>query len=371
MKGNKIFVVFGTRPEAIKLAPVILAIRAESGEFECELCGTAQHREMLEQVLDVFGISLDFDLRLMQADQSPSDVISRGLPLLMDALALSKPDLVLVQGDTSSTFLGAFAAYLSKIRVAHVEAGLRTSCKYNPFPEEMNRRLTSTSADIHFAPTERARMNLLNEGVPESNVRVTGNTGVDALHFVLDSAAGAKASRFKTDSRLILVTAHRRESFGEPIRRICSALKMIAERHPECDIVFPVHPNPEVRSAVMPMLSQVENIRLLEPLNYVEFVALMRESHLILTDSGGIQEEAPSLGKPVLVLRDETERLEGLDAGVSVLVGSQPDRILSETDKLLNDERYYRSVASRRNPYGDGKAAQRIVGVLKEWMNEI
>ena len=369
MTQKKIFVAFGTRPEAIKLAPVILALRSETSDFECDVCGTAQHREMLEQVLDVFGISLDFDLRLMQLDQSPSDVISRGLPLFMDVLAKSRPDLVLVQGDTASTFLAAFAAFLSKIRVAHVEAGLRTFCKYHPFPEEMNRRLTSAICDFHFAPTEQARRNLLCEGVPDANVLVTGNTVVDALHYVLNRKPEAGLSPLaNSSSRLILVTAHRRESFGEPLRRICSALKMIADRHPDCVIVFPVHPNPNVRSVVAPLLSMVENIRLVEPMDYVEFVALMKESYLILTDSGGIQEEAPSLGKPVLVLRDKTERPEGQKAGIAVLVGSEPDKILAETDRLLIDEQYYRSVASRRNPYGDGRAAERIVEFLKEWI---
>jgi len=369
MTQRKIFVAFGTRPEAIKLAPVILALRSEMSDFACEVCGTTQHREMLEQVLEVFGISLDFDLRLMLPEQSPADVISRGLPRFMDALAKSGPDLVLVQGDTASTFLGAFAAFLSKIRVAHVEAGLRTFCKYHPFPEEMNRRLTSAICDFHFAPTERARRNLLREGVPETNVLVTGNTGVDALYYVLNRMPKAEASSdAKSSSRLILVTAHRRESFGEPLRRICSALKMIANRHPDCVIVFPVHPNPNVRSVVTPLLSMVENIRLVAPLNYVEFVALMKEAHIILTDSGGIQEEAPSLGKPVLVLRDKTERLEGQEAGVAVLVGSEPAKILDEAHKLLIDEQYYRSVASRRNPYGDGRAAERIVEFLKEWV---
>ena len=366
MTQRKIFVAFGTRPEAIKLAPVILALRSETSDFACDVCGTAQHREMLEQVLDVFGLSLDFDLRLMQPEQSPADVFSRGLPLFMDALAQSSPDLVLVQGDTASTFLGAFAAFLSKIRVAHVEAGLRTFCKYHPFPEEMNRRLTSAICDFHFAPTERARCNLLREGVPDANILVTGNTGVDALHHVLSSMPETKASDGKSPARLILVTAHRRESFGEPLRRICSALKMIAERHPDCVIVFPVHPNPNVRSVVTPLLSMVENIRLVAPLNYVEFIALMKESHIILTDSGGVQEEAPSLGKPVLVLRDKTERLEGQEAGVAVLVGSEPDKIFGETHRLLIDEAYYRSVASRRNPFGDGRASERIVEFLKE-----
>jgi len=360
-------VAFGTRPEAIKLAPVILALRREADAFECEVCGTAQHREMLDQVLDVFGISLDFDLRLMRAEQEPSDVISRGLPLLMDALAASRPDLVLVQGDTASTLLAAFAAFLSKIQVAHVEAGLRTFCKYHPFPEEMNRRLTSALCDFHFAPTERARENLLSEGAPDADIVVTGNTAVDALFYVLNKGRNANVSPLaKSSSRLILVTAHRRESFGEPLRRICSALKMIAEQHPGYTMVFPVHPNPNVRSVVRLLLSGIKNIRLMEPMNYDEFVALMKEAYLILTDSGGIQEEAPSLGKPVLVLRDKTERPEGQEAGVAILVGSEPDKIFDETHRLLIHEAYYRSVASRRNPFGDGRASERIVEFLKE-----
>lgn len=361
---------FGTRPEAIKLAPVILALRREADAFKCEICGTAQHRELLDQVLDVFGISLDFDLSLMKSDQAPSDVVSRGLPLFMDALAKTRPDLVLVQGDTSSTFLAAFAAFLSKIQVAHVEAGLRTSCRYHPFPEEMNRRLTSALCDFHFAPTGRARENLLSEGIPAGDVLVTGNTAVDALLYVLSKAPSAKAPPLaRPSSRLILVTAHRRESFGEPLRRICAALKTIAERHPDCTVVFPVHPNPNVRSVVTPLLTGIENIRLMEPLNYAEFVALMEQAHLILTDSGGIQEEAPSLGKPVLVLRDKTERPEGHEAGVAVLVGSDPDKIFAATHRLLIDDVYYRSVVSYGNPFGDGRASERIVKFLKERVN--
>jgi UDP-N-acetylglucosamine 2-epimerase (non-hydrolysing) len=367
MVNKKIFVALGTRPEAIKLAPVIIALRREADAFECEICGTAQHREMLDQVLDVFGISLDFDLSLMRSEQAPSDVISRGLPLLMDALAKSAPDLVLVQGDTASTFAAALAAFLSKIPVAHVEAGLRTFCKYDPFPEEMTRRLTSGLCDLHFAPTERARENLLSEGVPEANILVTGNTVVDALFYVLNRQPGGRGSApVKSSSRLILVTAHRRESFGEPLRRICAALKTIAKQHPDCEIVFPVHPNPSVRSVVMPQLSGIGNIRLVEPMNYDEFVILMKEAYLILTDSGGIQEEAPSLGKPTLVLRDKTERPEGQEAGVAILVGSDPEKILDETTRLLIDEEYYRSVAPHRNPFGDGRASERIVKFLKE-----
>ena len=364
---KKILVALGTRPEAIKLAPVVLGLRESGSSFECIVCGTAQHREMLDQVLSVFGIELDFDLRLMTPDQAPADVISRGLPLLMDAIRESSPRLVMVQGDTVSTFASAYAAFLSKVPVAHVEAGLRTLDKYHPFPEEQNRRLTSTICDYHFAPTERARQNLLVEGVDDRRILVTGNTVVDALNLMLSRENKSERSPVaESQVRLILVTVHRRESFGEPMKRICSVLRRISLEHPECSIVFPVHPNPNVQSVVRGTLSGLPNVALLAPLPYDEFILLMKRAYLIITDSGGIQEEAPSLGKPVLILRDKTERPEGIETGLAVLVGSAPDRIYDVFSRMLNDQPYYMSLAVHENPYGDGLASKRIVDFLTE-----
>lgn len=363
MRVKRVLVSFGTRPEAIKLAPVILALRGD-GQFECRVCITAQHRDMLDSVLTVFGIDSDYDLDLMTPDQQPGDVVSRGLPLLLEVLQSCSPDVVLVQGDTASTFVTAFAAFLKRIPVAHVEAGLRTFDKYRPFPEEMNRRLTSAISDFHFAPTERARRNLISEGIADDRIVITGNTVIDALLWVSRRHSNGTDGFWSDDRRMILVTTHRRESFGQPLERVCAALRTIALRRPDCLIVLPVHPNPSVRDTVVPRLSNLKNVKLIEPQSYEQFLVLMRHSYIILTDSGGIQEEAPSLGRPVLVLRDKTERPEGIEAGVAFLVGTDPDRIVAQTERLLTDEELYRSVVSRKNPYGDGRASQRIVRFL-------
>ena len=365
---KKILTIFGTRPEAIKLAPVIKELERRNDVFVSKVCVTAQHREMLDPFLQLFGINPDWDLNIMQPNQSLFDVTAKALVKLKEVLEKENPDLVLVQGDTTTTFTAALAAYYLKIKVGHVEAGLRTLDKYNPFPEELNRRLVGHIADLHFAPTKRAKENLLSEGIPESSIFVTGNTVVDALFMIL---ARTKSEDYlpkalsQPDRKLILVTAHRRESFGEGIANICLALKEIVKRVPDVEIVYPVHLNPNVREPVYRMLSGMERVHLIEPLDYISFVHLMKASYLILTDSGGIQEEAPSLGKPVLVLRNTTERPEAVEAGAAKLVGTDPQRIVAETLRLLQDPSEYSKMANAPNPFGDGKASLRIVDILE------
>ena len=373
----KVFVVFGTRPEAIKLAPVILALRKQP-EFETCICITAQHRQMLDPVLKLFGIKPDYDLNLMQEDQSLFHVTARALAGLESILNREKPDAVLVQGDTTSTFAAALAAYYLKISVGHIEAGLRTSDKFNPFPEEINRRLTDALSDFCFAPTERARQNLLREGIPAEKIFVTGNTIVDALQYSLQVNRFAswqvqvkdkisktcKLADLQT-CKLILVTGHRRESFGPELESICHGLKKIAERYEDVRIIYPVHLNPNVRKSVHKILKNVERVHLVEPLEYMEFIWLLSRSYLVLTDSGGVQEEAPALGKPVLILRKKTERPEGIEAGVAKLVGTDSETIFQETQRLLEDEAAYARMAKIACPYGDGHAAERIVRIIK------
>ena len=383
---KKIMAIFGTRPEAIKLAPVIKLLQDQNSQFSVRVCVTAQHRQMLDQVLDLFVIVPNYDLDVMTEDQDLYDITARALSGIKPVLDEERPDLVLVQGDTTTTFMASLAAYYLKIPIGHVEAGLRTYDRYHPFPEEMNRHMTAVLADYHFAPTKRALANLLQEGIPEDRVWVTGNTAIDALLWV-DSQQRSPQRRqslkryfldqWQLDAecqKLILVTAHRRESFGEEFKNICQALSEIASRNPQIIIVYPVHPNPNVRTAVSEVLGEGAgrrngrkapgNIYLIDPLDYDPFVYLMSRSHIILTDSGGIQEEAPSLGKPVLVMRNTTERPEGIEAGNAKLVGTDPQRIVEETQRLLEDEMAYRGMASRRNPYGDGHSAEQIVGVL-------
>jgi UDP-N-acetylglucosamine 2-epimerase (non-hydrolysing) len=368
---KKILTIFGTRPEAIKLAPVIKELERRNDVFVSKVCVTAQHREMLDPFLQLFGINPDWDLNIMQPNQSLFDVTAKALIKLKEVLEKEKPDLVLVQGDTTTTFTAALAAYYLKIKVGHVEAGLRTLDKYNPFPEELNRRLVGHIADLHFAPTKRAKENLLSEGIPEGSIFVTGNTVVDALFMIL---ARTKSEDYlpkalsQPDRKLILVTAHRRESFGEGIANICLALKEIVKRVPDVEIVYPVHLNPNVREPVYRMLSGMERVHLIEPLDYISFVHLMKASYLILTDSGGIQEEAPSLGRPVLVLRNTTERPEAVEAGAAKLVGTDPQRIVAETLRLLQDPSGYSKMATVPNPFGDGKAALRIVDILESFL---
>lgn len=355
----KILFVFGTRPEAIKLAPVVRCLKEEP-RFETRVVVTAQHRAMLDQVLATFAIRPDHDLNVMQSGQTLSQSASRIIAALEPVMQSERPDCVVVQGDTTTTFCGALAAFYQSIPVAHVEAGMRTGDVRQPFPEEMNRVLTSRLAALHFAATEWAAENLRREGVPNKNIFVTGNTGIDAVLSVRDSLPP-----FTPDAarKSILVTAHRRESFGEGFVRICRALRRLAAR-PGVDIVFPVHPNPNVQSVVKEHLRDVPNIRLIEPLEYAAFVDLMRRAHILLTDSGGVQEEGPSLGKPVLVMRDKTERPEAVEAGTARLVGTDEDKIVGEAALLLDDPQEYARRARIHNPYGDGQASARIRDVL-------
>jgi len=360
--------IFGTRPEAIKLCPLILHLKARPEEFDARVCVTAQHREMLDQVLDAFDVRPDLDLDIMQTGQTLSQSTARMIAALEPVLAQEQPGIVLVQGDTTTTLCGALSAFYAKVPVGHVEAGLRTGDLYGPFPEEGNRLLTGRLASFHFAATERAARNLHREGVDRAAVEVTGNTGIDAVLYVkraLEAGRLAGINGFRTDPsrKLIVVTAHRRESFGEGFDRICSALVHLSRR-PDVEIVYPVHPNPNVRAAVNRHLAGRPNIRLIDPLGYVPFVDLMRRAHLLLTDSGGIQEEAPSLGKPVLVLRDNTERPEAVEAGTAKLVGTDERRIVDEAERLLDDPEAYGSMARQHNPYGDGNSSRRIADII-------
>jgi UDP-N-acetylglucosamine 2-epimerase (non-hydrolysing) len=363
---------FGTRPEAIKMAPLALALAADP-RFEARLCVTAQHREMLDQVLALFGLVPDFDLDIMTPGQDLTDVTCAVLRGMRGVFAEFRPDLVLVHGDTATTFATSVAAYYRQIPVAHVEAGLRTGDLYAPWPEEANRRLTSTLAARHFAPTAQARDNLLGEGIDPATVHVTGSTVIDALLAVVARFEGDAALRASLDQRfgflapekrLLLVTGHRRESFGAGIERICAALAATARRHPDLEVVYPVHLNPNVQEPVRRLLSGIPNVHLIEPLDYLSFVYLMHRAHLILTDSGGVQEEAPSLGKPVLVMRDTTERPEAVAAGTVRLVGTGERAIREGIDRLLADPAEYERMSFAHNPYGDGRACARILEVI-------
>jgi len=363
---KKILVLLGTRPEAIKMCPVIAALREEAGFFTV-VCSTGQHRAMLDQVLTLFAVKPDIDLQLMRPDQTLSDLHSRAMAELDGVLAEQAPDCVLVQGDTSTAMVGALAAFYRQIPVGHVEAGLRTDDIYHPFPEEVNRRVIGCLAALHFAPTRRAADALLREGAPPANVFLTGNTVVDALLWVKERLSPALREKYqRPGQRLVLVTAHRRESFGEPFRDLCRAFLELLRRNPDLWILYPVHLNPHVQRVVQELLSGHERIQLVDPLPYDELVSAMNASTLILTDSGGIQEEAPSLGKPSLVLREKTERPEAVEAGTSIVVGRDPARIVGEAERLLNDPAYYQDVARKENPFGDGHAAQRILAALRE-----
>lgn len=359
--------IFGTRPEAIKLAPLILHLKRFADRYSVKVCVTAQHRQMLDSVLDAFQITPDFDLNVMQPGQSLSQSTARIIGSLEPVLAEVKPDLVMVQGDTTTTFCGALAAFYAGVEVAHVEAGLRTGDLRQPFPEELNRVLTGKIAGLHFAATQAAAENLAREGITK-HVWITGNTGIDAVLWVRDRLEQGKLTasgdRFETPAkRLVLVTAHRRESFGEGFERICTALAKIADRG-DVHLVYPLHPNPNVQDVVNRRLTSHPNILLIEPMDYVPFVDLMRRAYLILTDSGGIQEEGPSLGKPILVLREKTERPEAVTAGTVKLVGTDVNRIVEETNRLLDDPAEYRRMSRIHNPYGDGHASERIETAL-------
>ncbi|HTY20281.1 MAG TPA: UDP-N-acetylglucosamine 2-epimerase (non-hydrolyzing) [Geobacteraceae bacterium] len=372
----KILTVFGTRPEAIKMAPVIKGLKRLPGEFATLVCVTAQHRRMLDQVLEIFAIRPDYDLDIMKPGQDLFDVTCAVLKGLKGILAEEKPDIVLVHGDTTTTMAASIASFYSRITVGHVEAGLRTHNKYAPFPEEINRTVTGSIAGLHFAPTDAARDNLLAEGVEGDSIFVTGNTVVDALLSVAEMVEGDDLLRNRLSDdfsfldpgkRLVLVTGHRRENFGEGFERICLALADIAENHPDVEILYPVHLNPNVQEPVRRILGAVGpgNIHLIEPVDYLPFVYLMNRSHIIITDSGGVQEEAPSLGKPVLVMRETTERPEAVTAGTVRLVGTDRKRIVDEAALLLSDRGVYERMSRAHNPYGDGRAAERIVEALR------
>jgi UDP-N-acetylglucosamine 2-epimerase (non-hydrolysing) len=364
----KVLTVFGTRPEAIKMAPVVKELENYPDEIQSVICATAQHREMLDQVLKVFGIRPDHDLNIMLPGQTLSQLTANILTRLDQVVAQEKPDWMLVQGDTTTVMVASLVAYYHRVRVGHVEAGLRTDDKWQPYPEEINRRLTDVLADLYFTPTGRSRQNLLREGIPDQAIVATGNTVIDALLMTMRRLEQEKEHSqhwSSNDRRLILVTAHRRENFGQPLIHICHALAEIATRYSsEVQIVYPVHPNPNVLGPVHEMLGGIPNITLIDPLGYYNFVQLMSEAYLILTDSGGLQEEAPSLGVPVLVLREVTERPEGVAAGAVRVVGTTSQRIVEETAILLDDSESYERMAQAVNPYGDGRASQRIVAAL-------
>ncbi|MCX7748875.1 MAG: UDP-N-acetylglucosamine 2-epimerase (non-hydrolyzing) [Clostridia bacterium] len=363
----KVMVVFGTRPEAVKMAPLVKELKKHE-EIETYVCVTAQHRQMLDQVLQIFNIEPDFDLNIMQDRQTLVGITVRALEGLSNIFESVKPDIVLVHGDTTTTFVGSLAAFYKQIGIGHVEAGLRTFDKYFPYPEEMNRKLTGAMTDLHFAPTETNRKNLLNEAVKKDKIYVTGNTVIDALKTTVDKNYVFESDSLNkincTGKRIITVTAHRRENLGEPLQNICRALKYIAEQYSDVEIVYPVHLNPSVQETARNILGGCSNVHLIDPLGVQDMHNLMDRSYLILTDSGGLQEEAPSLGKPVLVLRNETERPEAVAAGTVKLAGTDEKEIIDLTVKLLENEEEYNKMARAVNPYGDGRASERIAGAL-------
>jgi UDP-N-acetylglucosamine 2-epimerase (non-hydrolysing) len=372
MTKKKILTVFGTRPEAIKMAPLVHALAADD-RFDAKVCVTAQHREMLDQVLGLFEIRPDFDLNLMKPGQDLTDITCGILQGIKPILAEFKPDYVLVHGDTATTLSTTLAAYYQQIKVGHVEAGLRTRNIYSPWPEEGNRKLTGAIADLHFAPTELSQKNLLEENVDSNKIIVTGNTVIDALHDVITKletnielklSLEAKFNFLDENKRIVLITGHRRESFGGGFERICEAIAQMAKAFPDVEFVYPMHLNPNVREPVNRLLAELNNVFLIEPLDYLPFVYLMNKAYVLLTDSGGIQEEAPSLGKPVLVMRDTTERPEAVDAGTVKLVGTNVKTIVNELSELLSNEEAYKVMSFAHNPYGDGKACARILDAL-------
>lgn len=362
---KKIMLVFGTRPEAIKMAPVVKALEAES-EFKTIVCVTGQHREMLNQVLETFDITPDYNLDIMKEKQTLSDVTSNILISIQDVLRVEKPDIVLVHGDTTTTFTTALAAFYEGIKIGHVEAGLRTNDIKSPFPEEFNREVVGLIADLHFAATEDAANNLRKEGKSDDTIFVTGNTVIDALKTTVRDDYTHPELDWASDSRLILMTAHRRENLGEPLKNIAKAVLKLVEDNDDVKVIYPVHLNPKVKDTINPIIGNHERIHLIDPLDVLDFHNFIARSYFIMSDSGGIQEEAPSLGKPVLVLRDNTERPEGVEAGTLKLVGTNPEKIQKEAQRLLNDEAEYNRMAETRNPYGDGKASERITNILTD-----
>lgn len=385
-----VMLVFGTRPEAIKMAPLIKEFQKESDIFNTLVCVTAQHRQLLDQVMDVFHLTADYDLDIMQQGQDLYDITSRVLFSMRDVLRLARPDLVLVHGDTTTSTAAALAAFYQQIPVGHIEAGLRTGNIYSPWPEEMNRQITGRIASYHFAPTETSRENLLKENVHPSNIYVTGNTVIDALHLVVNElkcdkqladrerqtliGCGYDVSRLNEGKILVLITGHRRENFGDGFHNICKAIKMLVLRHPNVDFIYPMHLNPNVRNPIHQVfgenLNDYQNLFFIEPLEYLSFVYLMEKSFLVLTDSGGVQEEAPSLGKPVLVMRDTTERPEAVLAGTVKLVGANYQKIVDEVSQLILDDHSYSLMSKANNPYGDGQASKRIVEIIRNILGQ-
>jgi UDP-N-acetylglucosamine 2-epimerase (non-hydrolysing) len=379
---KKVLLVFGTRPEAIKMAPLVKEFEKDI-QIESKVCVTAQHREMLDQVLELFEIKPDYDLNLMKPGQDLYDITSNVLLGMKDVLSDFKPDVVLVHGDTTTTSATSLSAFYQQIKIGHVEAGLRTGNLYSPWPEEANRQITGVLANYHFAPTSTSQENLFKENKDKNSVFVTGNTVIDALFLALDKIKNNNKLEkqiisqllslnynIKDDKKIILVTGHRRENHGQGFINICRALKELAVNNPDIDIVYPVHLNPNVQKPVKELLSDIDNVYLIEPLQYEQFIYIMDKSYFIITDSGGVQEEAPSLGKPVLVMRDTTERPEAVEAGTVKLVGTDKDMIIKEAQKLIDDENEYEKMSKSHNPYGDGKACERIVEFIKEVDND-
>ncbi len=385
-----VMLVFGTRPEAIKMAPLIKEFQKESDIFNTLVCVTAQHRQLLDQVMDVFHLTADYDLDIMQQGQDLYDITSRVLLSMRDVLRQARPELVLVHGDTTTSTAAALAAFYQQIPVGHIEAGLRTGNIYSPWPEEMNRQITGRIASYHFAPTETSRENLLKENVHPDNIHVTGNTVIDALHLVVNElkrdkqladrerqtliGCGYDVSRLNEGKKLVLITGHRRENFGDGFHNICKAIKMLVLQHPNVDFVYPMHLNPNVRNPIRQVfgenLNDFQNLFFIEPLEYLSFVYLMEKSFLVLTDSGGVQEEAPSLGKPVLVMRDTTERPEAVLAGTVKLVGANYQKIVDEVSQLILDDHSYSLMSKANNPYGDGQASKRIVEIIRNILGQ-
>ena len=370
MRKIKVMSIFGTRPEAIKMAPLVKALERRE-EIESIVCVTAQHREMLDQVLETFEIKPDYDLNIMKQGQTLGDVTTRALNGLEEVIKESQPDIVLVHGDTTTTFAGALAAFYNQVAIGHVEAGLRTYNKYSPFPEEMNRQMVDCMTDMYFAPTELSKANLLKENINEEKIYITGNTAIDAMSTTVDSDyTHPELEWINNNERMILLTAHRRENLGEPMRHIFKAIRKIVDEFEDVKVIYPIHMNPKVREVAKEIFNGCGRVKLIEPLEVFDFHNFQNKSFIILTDSGGIQEEAPSLGKPVLVLRDTTERPEGIEAGTLKLVGTDEDVIYEETKKLLTDKEQYEKMSKASNPYGDGHASERIVDAIIEKFNK-
>ena len=365
MKKIKVMTVFGTRPEAIKMAPLVLELQKQSQRFEAITTVSAQHREMLDQVLDIFHIKPDYDLNIMHARQTLTDITSNVLINLDKILKEAKPDIVLVHGDTTTTFAASVAAFYNQIPIGHVEAGLRTWEKYSPYPEEMNRQMTDAMTDLYFAPTNQSKANLLKENHKEDNIYITGNTAIDALKQTVDKEYHHDIlDKVSPDNKLILLTMHRRENQGEPMRRVFKVIREVVESREDVEVIYPVHLSPAVQEVAKEILGNTERIHLISPLDVVDFHNLAARSYFIMTDSGGVQEEAPSLGKPVLVLRDTTERPEGVEAGTLKLVGTESEKVKEEMEKLLDNDAEYQRMAQAKNPYGDGKASERILDAI-------